>query len=134
MPVLDAMLEEQNRGEVVWSPSQIIHRLGKEINNEESIYYWAWKNDIPVFCPAITDGSLGDMIFFHSYRHEKQLVIDLVQDIKKVNMTAIKAKKSGIIILGGGVVKHHICNANLFRNGADYAVLVNTGQVGWNRL
>lgn len=33
-----------------------------------------------------------------------------------------------MIILGGGIVKHHICNANLMRNGADYAVYVNTGQ------
>lgn len=29
-------------------------------------------------------------------------------------------------MLGGGVIKHHICNANLMRNGADYAVFVNT--------
>lgn len=27
-----------------------------------------------------------------------------------------------------GVPKHHILNANLFRNGADYAVFVNTAQ------
>lgn len=33
-----------------------------------------------------------------------------------------------MIILGGGVIKHHICNANLMRNGADYAVFINTGQ------
>lgn len=33
-----------------------------------------------------------------------------------------------MIILGGGVVKHHICNANLMRNGADYSVFINTGQ------
>jgi deoxyhypusine synthase len=33
-----------------------------------------------------------------------------------------------LIILGGGLVKHHICNANLMRNGADYAVFINTGQ------
>lgn len=26
---------------------------------------------------------------------------------------AMKAVKSGMIIIGGGVVKHHICNANL---------------------
>lgn len=26
------------------------------------------------------------------------------------------------------MAKHHICNANLFRNGADFAVLVNTAQ------
>jgi deoxyhypusine synthase len=25
-------------------------------------------------------------------------------------------------------VKHHACNANLMRNGADFAVFVNTGQ------
>jgi len=36
-------------------------------------------------------------------------------------------KKSGIIILGGGVIKHHICNANLYRNGADFSVFINTG-------
>ena len=34
----------------------------------------------------------------------------------------------GMIILGGGVVKHHICNANLMRNGADFSVFINTGQ------
>ncbi len=28
-----------------------------------------------------------------------------------------------------GVPKHHICNANLMRNGADFAVYVNTAQV-----
>jgi deoxyhypusine synthase len=32
----------------------MIARLGKEINHPDSIYYWAWKNDIPVFCPALT--------------------------------------------------------------------------------
>ena len=34
-----------------------------------------------------------------------------------------------MLIFGGGLVKHHICNANLMRNGANYAVFVNTGQV-----
>lgn len=33
-----------------------------------------------------------------------------------------------MLICGGGLVKHHICNANLMRNGANYAVFVNTGQ------
>ena len=27
----------------VWTPSRIIARLGKEINNEDSVYYWAYK-------------------------------------------------------------------------------------------
>lgn len=31
------------------------------------------------------------------------------------------------IILGGGVIKHHTCNANLMRNGANFSVYINTG-------
>jgi len=128
-PVLDQMLEEQLSQGTVWSPSTMIHRFGKEINNPESVYYWAYKNDIPVFCPAITDGSIGDMVYFHSYKREEQLVIDIASDIKRINNIAVYAKgKTGILILGGGVVKHHICNANLMRNGADYSVYINTGQ------
>ena len=42
-PILDAMLAEQQQTGVVWTPSSVIRRLGKEINNEESVYYWAYK-------------------------------------------------------------------------------------------
>ena len=35
--------------------------------------------------------------------------------------------KTGAIILGGGTVKHHIFNSNIWRNGLDYTVLINTG-------
>lgn len=91
------------------------------------MYYWCWKNDIPVYCPAITDGSVGDMMFFHQF-NKPGLIVDLIQDIRALNCSAMQARKTGMVILGGGVVKHHICNANLMRNGADFAVFVNTGQ------
>ncbi|RLN02448.1 hypothetical protein BBJ28_00006240 [Nothophytophthora sp. Chile5] len=126
-PILDAMLEEQKTQGTVWSPSKMIHRLGKEINHPDSVYYWAYKNNIPVFCPSLTDGSIGDMIYFHSYRNEG-LVLDIASDIRRMNDHAIRAPKTGVIILGGGMIKHHILNANLMRNGADFAVFVNTGQ------
>jgi deoxyhypusine synthase len=55
---------------------------------------------------------------------------DLVEDIRAINDIAMKAPpaRTGILILGGGVPKHHICNANLMKNGADFAVYVNTAQ------
>lgn len=90
----------------------MIARLGKEINHEDSVYYWAYKNNIPVYCPALTDGSLGDMIYFHSFKNPG-LVIDIAKDIAGINNLAVFAKKTGMLILGGGVIKHHICNANL---------------------
>ncbi|KAK1420556.1 hypothetical protein QVD17_22244 [Tagetes erecta] len=129
IPIFDQMLEEQNTQRVLWTPSKLIARLGKEINNESSYLYWAYKNDIPVFCPGLTDGSLGDMLYFHSFRNPG-LVIDVVQDIRAMNGEAVHAnpRKTGMIILGGGLPKHHICNANMMRNGADYAVFINTAQ------
>lgn len=126
MPLYDEMYEEQVKKNKFWTPSKIIRRLGERINNEESVYYWAAKNKIPVFCPALTDGSMGDMLFFHSYKKER-FIVDIVRDIRKINRIALKAKKTGAVILGGGIVKHHIMNANLMRNGADFAVFVNTG-------
>ncbi|XP_054039395.1 deoxyhypusine synthase isoform X4 [Rissa tridactyla] len=85
------------------------------------------QNNIPVLSPALTDGSLGDMIFFHSYKRPG-LVLDIVEDLRLINTQAIFARKTGMIILGGGLVKHHIANANLMRNGADFSVYVNTAQ------
>ena len=84
-PLISAMHDEQDAADRIWAkqvcagtdplpekfawtPSQVIHRLGKEINNPDSVLYWAAVNDIPVFCPALTDGSLGDMLYFHSYK------------------------------------------------------------------
>lgn len=109
-------------------PSDIIRLLGKEINNKDSIYYWAYKNEIPVFCPALMDGSLGDMIYFYKNYKNKNFKLDIVEDTENFNNSSIGKSKTGMIVLGGGVVKHAICNCNLYRNGADYAVYINTAQ------
>lgn len=128
-PILDQMHVEQQTQGMIWTPSTIINRLGKEINNEDSIYYWCWKNNIPVFCPGLTDGSIGDMMYFHSFSVSPPLICDIARDIRKINDQATHCSpRTGMVILGGGVVKHHICNANLMRNGADFSVYINTGQ------
>ncbi|KAI9807620.1 MAG: Deoxyhypusine synthase [Sarcosagium campestre] len=159
VPILDQMLEEQaesdaevdesvksdwnsesvgigengvpksQRKKVRWTPSKVIHRLGLEIADERSVCYWAARNNIPIFCPALTDGSLGDMLYFHTFRASpRALRIDIVEDIRRINTLAVRAARAGMIVLGGGVVKHHIANACLMRNGAESAVFVNTAQ------
>lgn len=141
IPILDTMLEEQEAAmrkarktgdeedELHWTPSRITERLGREINHEDSVLYWAARNGIPVFCPALTDGSLGDMLYFHTFKTSPQrLRVDIVDDVRRINTMAVRAARAGMIILGGGVVKHHIANACLMRNGAEHAVYVNTAQ------
>jgi len=136
VPILDQLLAEQvaseERGDeekLIWTPSTVIARLGKEINDPSSIMYWAYKNNIPVFSPALTDGSLGDMFHFHTFKSSPQrLLLDTIQDVRRINEFARSAKRAGMIILGGGLVKHHIANACLHRDGAESAVYINTAQ------
>lgn len=125
--ILESVYKKQKETGEVISVSEMIKILGKEINNEESILYWCWKNDIDVYCPAITDGSTGDMIHFFMYKNP-DFKLDIAEDIHKLNEYTITREKTGIILLGSGIMKHHICNANLMRNGADYAVYINSGE------
>jgi len=125
-PIIKELYDEQLKGETI-TPLKIIYKMGEKINNPESIYYWAWKNKIPVYCPCITDGALGDNIYFSLFKNPK-LKIDIAEDMKWFNDTTIGLKKSGAIILGSGLIKHAILNANMLRNGLDYAVYINTSQ------
>ena len=127
MPILERVYNNQKKTGEIISVSELIKVLGKEINNKNSIYYWCYKNNIDVYCPAITDGSLGDMIHFFQYKHP-DFKIDIAKDIHKLNEYTITRKKTGLIILGAGIMKHHILNANMMRNGADYGVYINTGE------
>jgi len=141
MPVLGAMADEGMAAAgppggaaspTHWTPSRVIARLGSEMDDESSFCTWAARNGIPIYCPAITDGSLGDMLFFHTYKRAEgtALAIDVVGDVRAMNDEALKAtpRKTGVLVLGGGLPKHHAFNANLMRNGADFAVVVSTAQ------
>lgn len=69
IPILDQCELEQKNNKFSWTPSKLIDRLGAEINDKRSICYWAHRNRIPIFSPALTDGSIGDMLYFHSFRN-----------------------------------------------------------------
>jgi deoxyhypusine synthase len=118
-------LERLYKEKKIYSTQELCYELGREVNDESSIYYWCYKNDIPVFCPAPTDGSFGDLLFFFKQKHP-DFKIDLSDDIVSITNISINAQKTGIIALGGSVPKHHIANVNLFRDGADYAVYLTT--------
>ncbi|MEM3543850.1 MAG: deoxyhypusine synthase [Candidatus Micrarchaeia archaeon] len=127
-PFLKELLDEQRNTGHVHTPSEFIHKLGLKVQDEKSIYYWASRNNIPTFCPALTDGSIGDMIYFfrESDKRNVDFKIDIAADMNKLVNMVLDAKKTGVIILGGGIIKHHIMNANLYRNGADYTIYINT--------
>lgn len=137
------------------TPSEIWRQVGLRLPEllpsekalKSSVLYWAAQNDIPVFSPSFTDGDVMDLLEELEEEAEEErktvaatpsgvdgpaepfrLHLDLVHDIHLLNKQAMQAKKTGMIILGGGVAKHHVCNANLMRNGADLSIFVNNAQ------
>jgi deoxyhypusine synthase len=106
------------------SSSQFCSEVGKRICNETSILYWAAKNGVPVFVPGITDGAVGYQTWLFSQDHDFRL--NLLKDSGMLNDIVFDAKKSGALLIGGGISKHHTLWWNQFKNGLDYAVYVST--------
>ncbi len=111
----------------VFCPKDLIYELGLEVNDPSSILYWAAKHSIPIFCPGIIDGSLGDMIYFFKQSHP-DFLLDVSKEMRDIVDITLKAEKTGGIILGGGISKHFALNANIFREGFDYVAYINTAQ------
>ena len=111
------------------STRELCREIGKRICNESSILHWAWKNNIPVYVPGITDGAVGYQIWLFSQDHKMK--IDLLKDEQELNDLIFEAKKTGALIIGGGISKHHVIWWNQFKEGLDYAIYLSTA-VEWD--
>ena len=112
-----------------WSTKEIIWEFGKylekEKNGKDSIIYWAWKNNIPIFVPGITDGAFGSQLWMF-YQDHRDFKIDLFKDEQELADIVFTAEKTGALMIGGGISKHHTIWWNQFRDGLDYAVYITT--------
>jgi deoxyhypusine synthase len=106
------------------SSSQLSREIGKRVCNESSILYWAAKNSIPVYVPGITDGAVGYQTWLFSQDHDFKL--NLLRDSGELSEIVFTAKKTGALIIGGGISKHHTIWWNQFREGLDYVVYIST--------
>jgi deoxyhypusine synthase len=126
--LLGELNDEQKKTGKIATPTEIAYRLGL-LADETSMLYWAAKNNIPVFCPGITDGAIGDNIFFFKSEHP-DFKLDVAEDVMKLEDMVLDAKTTGAIVLGGSLPKHHIMNANMMREGTKYAIYINTSMEG----
>ncbi len=108
---------------------ELIWEIGKRIDNKDSIMHWAYKNKIPMIIPGITDGAVGYQIWQFSQDHDFK--INVLKDEQLLSDLIWNAKKSGALIIGGGISKHHTIWWNQLNNGLDYAVYVTTA-VEWD--
>jgi deoxyhypusine synthase len=120
------MLEELYReGKREFSTAELCREIGLRCCDETSILYWAAKNNIPIIVPGPTDGSVGYQLWFFSQDH-KDFKLNILKDEEYLNNLVFDAKKTGALIVGGGISKHHTIWWNQFKDGLDYVVYITT--------
>lgn len=116
------------------STSELIWKIGEAIKDEkgakDTILYWAWKNKVEVFLPGPLDGSIGLQLWMFWQKH-KDFRLNLFEDEQKTFDIVMDAKKTGALMIGGGISKHHTIWWNQFREGLDYAIQISTA-VEWD--
>lgn len=122
---MQPILKELLRQKAEWTPSELAEEFGKKLKDKNSILYWAAKNKTPIFSPGIVDGAFGTNLTFFASRNSS-FKLDELKDQNKLAELAFKTKKSGALIIGGGVSKHHTLWWSQFAGGLDYAVSVTT--------
>jgi deoxyhypusine synthase len=103
---------------------EIAKFLGKSLN-ESSFLYWAHKNNIPVIVPGIVDGAVGSQLWLFQQQN-KEFKLDILSDETKLSNLIYDSKKTGGLMIGGGISKHHTLWWNQFRGGLDYAAYMTT--------
>lgn len=90
--------------EFIMAMGQYLENHGK---NKESVVLAAYQQEVPIFVPAFSDCSAGFGLVMHQIKHPKEHVsIDSVKDFRELTQLKIKAKNTGLLMVGGGVPKN----------------------------
>ncbi|MCK5390291.1 MAG: deoxyhypusine synthase family protein, partial [Candidatus Thorarchaeota archaeon] len=116
---LDGLPEEKM---TTLAPSEFLTELGHTINDDSSILKQAALRDVPIFSPGLMDSMLG----FHLYTYSttKKLSLDFVKDLRILGEIITQTKKTGAIMLGGGLTKHFTMGSTILKGGLDMAIQI----------
>ncbi|MBL7176200.1 MAG: deoxyhypusine synthase family protein [Desulfobacteraceae bacterium] len=122
LPILKKLYKKKPR----WAVSEMLREIGLMLDDENSILATAAKYNIPIFCPAITDGAFGFHLYLFQRKHP-DFVIDVVKDFGNILFSVPYDDKKGVIALGGSISKHHAILLTLINGGgAEYAAYITT--------
>ncbi|MDI9644204.1 MAG: deoxyhypusine synthase [Candidatus Verstraetearchaeota archaeon] len=127
-PLIERIMREELPrilgGRTSIAPSDLAKEFGKRIADENSFLRAAYEKGVPVYVPGIVDGSFGTNLFF--YAQTKKFSLDVFSDMSAILNTVFDSKKTGALIIGGGISKHHVIWWNQFKEGLDYCVYLTT--------
>jgi deoxyhypusine synthase len=117
--MLDRIPQEQRKN---ISSHELLWEFGRQIRDKNSLLATAYKRRVPLFCPGIFDSMLG--LDLWTYSQLNSLLINPFKDFSKLVEMTYESKRVGVVILGGGMPKHHVLIANSYRGGVDAAIQI----------
>jgi deoxyhypusine synthase len=97
-----------------YSSREIIKEMGAYLaehgKTADSIVLEAYKQDVPIFCPAFSDCSAGFGFVAHIHARagsgQPTVSIDSAKDFYELTQLKIKSGETGLLMIGGGVPKN----------------------------
>lgn len=127
-----------------YSTREYLYLLGghlAKVSKEEGILVSAFKEKVPVYCPALGDSSIGIALAVDKYRGRGTILFDILQDVVEMANIVMDSKSTGVIYLGGGTPKNFIqqaeITASFFKNlitGHKYAIQITADSPHWGGL
>ncbi len=118
-----------NRGQKELATYELLRALGEYLENcpnkEESIIWWAYKNEIDIFVPGITDGAFGYQIWLFREKY-RDFRVNVLKDESRLSDIVYENEVTGALIIGGGISKHHVIWWNQFKGGLNRTVYITT--------
>lgn len=116
---LDSLSQDKR---ISLAPSEFLTELGNTLNDKMSIVREAALKNVPIFSPGLMDSMLG----FHLYTYStmQPLSLDFVKDLRILGEMITATKRTGAIMLGGGLAKHFAMGSTILRGGLDMAIQI----------
>lgn len=103
------------------SISELLSYIGSKLDDDCSILKSAYDTNVPVYCPALQDSIIGLQAWL--YKQTRPLNVDVFADMKGLIDLCYEAKRTGVLIVGGGVPKNFILQSMLVTpKSFDYAI------------
>jgi deoxyhypusine synthase len=96
-----------------YTSREFIFEMGKYLSEtgaktDASIVLEAFREDVPIFCPAFSDCSAGFGLVAHQAGRGKSpmVTLDSARDFLELTRAKIKCENTGLVMIGGGVPKN----------------------------
>jgi deoxyhypusine synthase len=95
------------------SSREFIAEMGRYLGevgckSDDSIVLEAFREDVPIFCPAFSDCSAGFGLVAHQAAcgNAARVTLDSVADFRELTQLKIECKSTGLLMIGGGTPKN----------------------------